>query len=280
MVAQLTVNQCVAGSNPAGGAIKCNKTSPFRAGLFLLCILLDDCNHSVRKIRLSSKWVMLMATVIDLIVNHSFIVYFITDILAVYLSDKYVKRRQRLFSCKTYNPRTYIVIVLIITVVQQLYASKNYSYSVQELGITASLLLIYLSIALIDLRIRIVGNDFVVLLLVITCLWRIWIYGPYAQLSYLSFAFIVYCVLSATITFTSKVLHIDSAIGMGDIKLLCATAFLLGINRFGSMVFLMLIYLFLFIILQVMQRKFQAQQTIAFAPFISLATLSILLLNI
>ncbi len=221
-----------------------------------------------------------MTMIIDDVIYRALVLYLTADVFACLFSSWYVRRRQLTSNIKSYDAKMYrystLALVVFTQVVSSIYLSSNAASTI----LNAVISFFYVVIALVDIQIRIVPNSFIIVFLVVLFIWRIATCDMSDQLSYLAFAFIIYCILSASIVLIEKIANISNGMGMGDIKLLCATAYLLGIQRFTSMLLVMLILLLVFICIQLIQHSYHAKQTIAFAPFISLSTMGILLLNL
>ncbi len=216
----------------------------------------------------------------DYMVTFAFISYLLSDLIAYLLSCWYVKRRLMRDSIKSYEARIYRCLTFSLVICVQLVSSVYLTPNNLSLIANVILIIFYVSVALIDLRIRIVGNLFLIAFVCLVSLWRIVLFGMENLLYYLAFAFIIYCILCIAQWIIAKVMHIANGMGMGDVKLLCSTAYLLGANHFISMILIMLILLLFFIFIEFLRHNLKPNLTIAFAPFISLASLSVLLLNL
>ncbi len=211
---------------------------------------------------------------------YPFITYLIVDVASILASRLYVKGRLRYFPYKTYNVIWLkMLFILFIISIQALAAVYEKSVST-DLLITFLISFFYLLFALVDFRIRIVGNDMLLIFIAFIFIIRIFNSNAHDHLYYVCFSIIIFCILICITFLLGKIFGQSNELGMGDIKLLTITAYLLGVNQFISMLLLMLIVLAIYMLFKLLISRLHVKQMIPLAPFVSISTIGVCLLHL
>ncbi len=220
-----------------------------------------------------------MKSIASLIESYLFIFYLLADVSSLLLAEVYIQRRLKRQTYKLYsiNP-SHILFMLGVILMQAVCSAtkiNTYTADIVLLGISC----FYIFVAYTDARIRIIGNDVILLFILGITAFHLINSSLSILLYYLSFSFIVFCLLNCTELIICKTTHSSQGIGMGDIKLLCATAYLLGLTLFIKMLLTMIVLICLHLFILIISKKYQPKQVIALGPFISFATMFVCLLS-
>ncbi len=193
------------------------------------------------------------------------------DVASIVGSRCYVTYRQRTRSYKVYKMHVQNLVFILFTLVLQtcMIDAEDLSAYLARNGLIG----FYVFIALVDLSIRIVGNDSILLGFLVFFTWRITHITWNEHLIHICSGIIVWCLLEGILSILRLALKADNPIGMGDIKLLSLTAYIFGLFQMSYIFIVMLIILLLYILFCLISRNLSTSQTIAFAPFISMSAI-------
>ncbi len=204
------------------------------------------------------------------------IIGFITlDVLVWLLARCYVSHRMRFKTYKYYEASWQKVLLLsIVFILQSALSLKGYR-DVQQLIYFGVVSGFYLFIALVDLSIRIIGNDVLLLFLIIIFSMRLFTLSFESHFVYVCFAIVLGFGIVGIKSLLKLLLGVTVVMGMGDVKLLVLTSYLLGVRPLVADLILMTLLLGFHVLWRILQGKFRGSEMIPLAPFISLATLTI-----
>ncbi len=212
-----------------------------------------------------------MQSIIDFYFQHYHLMIFGLDLLALFLSNWYVGNRLNKRCYKHYRSFEYKLMVFIAILGLQEIAFAQFANDTYRILIYSALTIYYLFIGLVDMSIRIVGNDTLLIGFSLIFLFRISQHPISYQIKFIGLSILVYCLLIISLKLLDKLFKSSNSFGMGDVKLLMLTAYISGPECFILILLSILFILGIFLLFQIVLGQFNPKQTIAFAPFISLA---------
>lgn len=149
--------------------------------------------------------------------------YIVPGLAQKIIKYKCTKRQQ---SIPVFNlPRWQQLIIMLVSTV--LFALAGWKMPVPEALLVCSFVLMALTATVIDIKIRIIANEMVLLLLVLGLIYRITVGGVHSLLGSLVALALVMAVFIGT-SFINKLLRGSYGVGAGDIKLAMAIAITVG----------------------------------------------------